>query len=82
MKNIVKRKRVKKLATTSVESKNSCHKCGVDLAAELIQKETKIGFSANHAVFGFTSRAPKNAAFQTTTASLVNVGSRHYSVST
>ena len=51
------------------------------LAAELIQKETKIGFSANHAVFGFTNRALKRAAFWTTTASLVNRVSRHYSVS-
>ena len=50
------------------------------LAAELIQNETKIGFSANHA-FGFTNRAPKGAAFQTTTASLVNHVARHYSVS-
>ena len=50
LKNTVKRKRVKikKLAKTTVESKNSWHKCG---------------FRANHAVFGFTNRAPKNAAF-------------------
>ena len=42
-----------------------------------MQKETKIGFSTNHAGFGFTNRAPKSAA----TASLINRVSRDYLVS-